>query len=54
VLPGQSIQKIVIARADQPGTFGCELFEPGADDPCAIFTTLLTDIEKEVISESII
>jgi len=59
IIAGESIEKVVVVKADQQGTFGCELFEAGAEDPFATFATALADAqaagieEKEIVSESI-
>jgi hypothetical protein len=59
IMPGESIEKVVVVKADQQGTFGCELFEVGAEDPFATFTAVLADVsevveaEKEIVSESL-
>ena len=60
--PVNPMKKVVIVKADQPGTLGCELFEVGAEDPFATFTAVLAElieiagvaeIEKEIVSESL-
>jgi hypothetical protein len=60
IMPGQSEKKIVIVKADQVGTFGCELFTLEADDPFATYTVALSEVateaegvKEEIVSESL-
>lgn len=59
IMAGESIEKVVVVKVDQPGTFGCELFEVGVEDPFVTFTMVLAEgqevIEagKEIVSESL-
>lgn len=52
LVPGQSMQKMVVVRMQEEGVFGCEMFKPDAEDPCAAFSVPLQVVQKEIIEEN--